>query len=235
VTCSKALAKHFRDSGLVLHSVDLTDPSVAKDGGNGEAPQSLAGLTAEVLEAAVTALSALCVPSSALRPFQAALDARRAVAKRAEDTAQLMGQAVALRNSTVKRRDVLKAEVEALRSELATKSQVIEGLDHDVEALQQRVAQLAAATAGLGASSKRGGDHQHALLSVKKAVILSDAELTTQAYLGYREEALAAGQLALCPLRWHLLQELRSQGPDELEPPCKRTCRQGAASDGMAE
>jgi hypothetical protein len=229
------LAKHLRDSGLVLHSVDLTDPSVAKDGGDGEAPQSLAGLTAEVLEAAVTALSALCVPSSALRPFQAALGARRAVAKRAEDTAQLMGQVVALRNSNAKRRDMLKAEIEVLRSELVTKSQMLEGLGQDVETLQQRVAQLAAATAGIGASSKRGGEHRHALLAVKQAVVLSDEELTTQAYLGYREAALAAGKLALCPLRWHLLQELRSQGPDELEPPCKRTCLQSAASDGMAE
>ena len=130
---------------------------------------------------------------------------------------------------------MLKAEVETLRSELATKSKLLEGLDQDVEALQLRFAQLAAATAGLGASTKRGGDCPQALLSLKKALVLSDDELSTPAFLVYRAEALAAGQLALCPLRWHLLHELRSQGDDELEPPCKRTCLTGAASDGMAE
>ena len=235
VPCGKVLARHLRDSGLVLHSVDLRDSSVAKAGGDGDAPQRLEDLTAESLAAAVTALSALGVPSSAVRPFQAALDARLALAKRAEDPVQLMSQVVALRNSTAKRREVLKAEVETLRSELASKSKVLEGLDQDVEALQQRFTQLAAATAGLGASTKRGGESPQALLSLKKALVLTDDELTTPAFLEYRAEAMAAGQLALCPLRWHLLHELRSQGVDELEPPCKRTCLTGAASDGMAE
>ena len=101
--------------------------------------------------------------------------------------------------------------------------------------MQQRFTQLAAATAGLGASTKRGGESPQALLSLKKALVLTDDELTTPAFLEYRAEAMAAGQLARCPLRWHLLHELRSQGGDELEPPCKRTCLTGAASDGMAE
>ena len=183
----------------------------------------------------MTALSALGMPSSVVRPFQAALDARQAAAKRAEDPEKMLGQVAALRNSTAKRRDALKAEVEALKVELETKSRTLKGLDHDVEALQQQFAQLAATIAGIGASAKRGGEPPPAYLAVRRALAQTDVELSTLDYFAYKAATEAAGQPALCPLRWHLLQELRPLDAAHLEPPSKRVCLAGTSEDSMVD
>ena len=119
--------------------------------------------------------------------------------------------------------------------ELETKSRTLKGLDHDVEALQQRFALLATSIAGIGASAKRVGEPPLAHLAVRRALAQTDVELSTLDYFAYKAASEAAGQPALCPLRWHLLQELRPLDASHLEPPSKRACRAGSSEDSMVD
>ena len=92
-----------------------------------------------------------------------------------------------------KRRDAVKAEVEALRGQLAAKSAVLEDIEHDAEHLQQTANKLMAEVAGASASPKLAGEAPRGFKAIKRCVDSDDACLATPEYNRRRAEAEAAG------------------------------------------
>jgi hypothetical protein len=160
VPCGKQLAKHLLQEGIQLRSLDLCAITPAREVGvPGEVHQKLDDMDTEALAAAATALTELRVPSAVLKPFRDILVARTiAEEQQSSNNARMLEQVHCLMHRKAKQRDLARAVLQSLQEQLEAQGKVLEGLEHDVDSLQQQARKLLAATTGHTLATKRPGE-----------------------------------------------------------------------------